>query len=245
MANRGVGFRPAHCFMKYALFFLLIAVQFFVEAALFGGHFWILVWPGVSFGLVGLAYLGLGPGVFGKRADGRISWFALLLLLPYLLLTWLTWHLVRLMSREDCHNEVAPGILVGRRPLPGELPPEVTHLVDLTAEFSEHAMVRAGRKYVAAPMLDAGIASESAFRQLVQMIAAWPGPVYIHCAQGHGRTGTVAAAVLVAKGIHSTPEAAVAALQRVRPKLALNRSQLSFIRHICETSRNSSDLNTS
>jgi protein-tyrosine phosphatase len=219
--------------MVYALFFLLVAAQFFVEAVLLGGYFWILAWPGVSFGLVGLAYLGLGPGVFGKRASGGLARWSTLLLFPYLLLTWLTWHLVRRMSREDCFNEVAPGIFVGRRPLPGELPREVTLLVDLTAEFPEHHQVRAGREYVAAPMLDAGIASEAAFHQLVQHIAHWPGGVYIHCAQGHGRTGTVAAAVLVAKGLHATPEAAIEAMQRVRPRLKLSRSQLKFVMDIC------------
>lgn len=219
--------------MVYGIFFLLIAAQFFVEAALLGGYFWIFAWPGVSFGIVGLAYLGLGPGIFGKRANGSLFWLSTLLLLPYLLLTWLTWHLVRQTSREDCYNEVAPGIYVGRRPLPGELPHEVSLLVDLTAEFPEHHLVRAGREYVAAPMLDAGVASEGAFRELVQHISRWPGPVYIHCAQGHGRTGTVAAAVLVAKGLYATPEAAIEAMQRVRPKLALGRNQLKFVKRIC------------
>ena len=99
--------------MKYALFFLVIEAQFFVEAVLLGGYFWIFAWPGVSFALVALAYLGLGPGVFGKQASGKLAWWSTLLLLPYLLLTWLTWRLVRRMSREDCYNEVAPGILVG------------------------------------------------------------------------------------------------------------------------------------
>ncbi|MFP2931679.1 tyrosine-protein phosphatase, partial [Pyxidicoccus sp. 3LG] len=27
-----------------------------------------------------------------------------------------------------------------------------------------------------------------------------PGPLYVHCAQGHGRTGMIAAALLVARG---------------------------------------------
>jgi protein-tyrosine phosphatase len=222
--------------MKYALFFLIIAAQFFLEAALLGGYFWIFAWPGVSFALVALAYLGLGPGVFGKRASGSLAWWSTLLLLPYLLLTWLTWHLVRRLTREDCYNEVAPGIFVGRRPLPGELPPEVSLLVDLTAEFPAHPQVRAGREYLAAPMLDAGIASEAAFRKLVEHVARWKGPVYIHCAQGHGRAGTVAAAVLVAKGLHSTPEAAVDALRQVRPKLSLAKNQFKFLKQICSPS---------
>ena len=120
--NAGVTGLPWGRSLKYALFFLFIAAQFFVEAALLGGYFWVLAWPGFSFGLVALAYLGLGPGVFGKQASGSLAWWSVLLLLPYLLLAWITWHLVRRMSREDCYNEVAPGIFVSRRPLPGELP---------------------------------------------------------------------------------------------------------------------------
>jgi protein-tyrosine phosphatase len=137
------------------------------------------------------------------------------------------------MSREDCYNEVAPGIFVGRRPLPGELPPEISLLVDLTAEFPEHPLVRAGREYLAMPMLDAGVASEAAFRKLVQQIASCSGQVYIHCAQGHGRTGTVAAAVLVEQGLAATPQAAIEMLQRVRPKLSLAKNQRMFVRQIC------------
>jgi len=70
----------------------------------------------------------------------------------------------------------------------------------------------------------------------VQHIAAWQGPVYIHCAQGHGRTGTVAAAVLVEKGLAATPEGAIEMIEmltRARPKLTLARNQHEFLRQIC------------
>ena len=34
----------------------------------------LLLWPGVSFTLVGMAYAGLGAPVFGKQADGTLHW---------------------------------------------------------------------------------------------------------------------------------------------------------------------------
>ena len=57
------------------------------------------------------------------------------MLLPYLALTWFAWHLRRLVSRQPCCHEVAPGLWLGRRPLAREVPAGVVLLVDLTAEF--------------------------------------------------------------------------------------------------------------
>lgn len=85
---------------------------------------------------------------------------------------------------------------------------------------------------MAFPMLDTGTASEDSFERLVRRVAAWQEPVYIHCAQGHGRTGLIAAAVLVANGHAKTAEEAVAMLERARPRLSLGKSQLAFLTRI-------------
>lgn len=69
---------------------------------------------------------------------------------------------------------------------------------------------------------------------LVREVAEWPGAVYIHCAQGHGRTGTLAAAVLLAKGYCDTVDAVIARLRAARPRLALGKAQLQFVRRIGE-----------
>src|SRR5947209_17823719 len=58
-------------------------------------------------------------------------------------------------GREPCCPEVVPGIWVGRRAYARELPPDITLVVDLTAEFPEPRAVRAGRSYVCLPTLDA------------------------------------------------------------------------------------------
>src|SRR4051812_1609170 len=104
-------------------------------AAVLQGLAWLLLWPAVSFLLVAAAYSGLGPCMFGKRTSGQIAWWALLLLLPFFFLAWSVWHLQRLFSKEDCWNEVAPGLFLGRRSFASELPPGVGLVVDLTSEF--------------------------------------------------------------------------------------------------------------
>ncbi len=215
--------------MKYGVLFLILGGVLIVQAGLIGGVYWTLVWPGLGFAVVATAHFGLGPRVFGKRPDGTMAWYAVALLLPYLLLTWLIWHVVRLISSEECFNKVVPGLYAGRRPLANEVPDDVSLVVDLTSEFAEVEAVRTTRHYLALPILDAGVPSQTAFEQLVRHVADWQGPVYVHCAQGHGRTGLVAAAVLIAKGHAATAEEAISILTKARPRLRLGENQLAFL----------------
>ena len=187
--------------MVYAIVFTLFGLYLGALAFLLGGPAWLLLWPALSFVLLGVAYAGAGPRLLGKRPDGSRVWWAAALFLPYLLLTGGIWHLQRCLSREPCCNELAPGLWGGRRPCPPELPDIVTLVVDLTAEFREPAKVRSGREYRCLPVLDASVPSAEGFRQLVEEVANWPGGVYVHCALGHGRTGMFVAAVLIARGL--------------------------------------------
>ena len=121
--------------MKHAVVFSTFGTLLAVWGVWLGGFGWLLLWPAGSFLLIGGAYAHLGPRVCGKRADGRLAWWAVLLLLPYLLMTWTVWHVIRLLSRETCCDEVAPGVWVGRRPFVRDLPANISLIVDLTAEF--------------------------------------------------------------------------------------------------------------
>jgi protein-tyrosine phosphatase len=221
--------------MKYAFVFGLLSVYVFAAAYLLGGWGWLLAWPAVSFLLVTAAYLGLGPRIFGKRSDGRHAWWAVALLLPFLLLTWVVWHLLRLVSREDACNEVAPRLWLGRRPLAAELPPGVDLVVDLTAEFTASAAVVTGRSYLCVPVLDTLAPSEQQLRDVIEHTAGWPGVVYIHCAQGHGRSALVAAALLLRRGLAVDAADAVALLRQARPRVGLQRSQRQLLHRFVET----------
>jgi protein-tyrosine phosphatase len=116
-------------------------------------------------------------------------------------------------------------LYAGRRVLASELPPGVALVIDLTAEFPEPRGVRTGRAYRSLPVLDAGLPDEAAFREAVKAAAACPGAVYVHCAQGRGRTGLFVAAVLLARGLATTSAEAVARVRACRPGVRLKPAQ--------------------
>jgi hypothetical protein len=175
----------------------------------------------VSFAAVALAYTGVGPRVYGKQPDGRMNPGAVLVLLPWLLLTWGTWNLARKFSREPAYAEVVPGFFIGRRLLPGELPPGIGTVLDLTSEFIEPHGVRTACRYVSLPVLDASTLPVDRVAPVLRELATLPGSVYVHCAQGHGRTGMMAAALLVARGQAEDARSALTLIQRVRPGVRL------------------------
>jgi protein-tyrosine phosphatase len=211
--------------MLYAAVFVLLSGYFVVVAFLVGAWGWLLLWPAVSFLVLAAAYAVLGPCVFGKRPDGRLAWWSLLVLLPVLLLLWGLWRLVRLFSREPVCTEVAPGLWLGRRAFVRELPPGVLLVVDLTAEFPAPSGIRSGRDYLALPTLDGIAPDEDSFRAALARVAACPGPVYIHCAQGHGRSALLAAAVLLRRGLAGDVRQAEAMLRQARPGVRLKPGQ--------------------
>lgn len=212
--------------MKLGVLLLLMG-GFFYYGIQVGGFGVTLFWPGLSFSIVAIGYFGLGPRVFGKRPDGTIAWYALVALFPYFVYTWVVWHLVRLLSGEDCYNRVSPELYLGRRALAHELPPEVTTVVDLTSEFPEPKGVRTGRHYICVPTLDADVSSN--FEALVEKILDLSPPIYIHCAQGHGRSGTLVAALLMAKGTAKDADEAMSLVRTARPDVRLNARQKAFL----------------
>lgn len=211
--------------MKHATVFSLFGALLAAWACWLGGFGLLLLWPAGSFLLIGMAYAGLGPRVCGKRLDGRIAWWAVLLLLPYLLTTWTCWYVIRLLSRETCCDEVAPGVWVGRRPFVRDLPANISLIVDLTAEFPAPRALRRGRTYLCVPTLDATAPDETALRVVVDQTAEWTGAVYIHCALGHARSAMTAAAVLIRRGHAEDAEQAVTTLRKARPGIRLEKSQ--------------------
>ena len=224
--------------IPYAISFATIGAGFVALAVTRGGWWWLSVWPGLSFLIVAAAYAGGGPHWFGKGAGGRFAIWAWLLLGPFILFTWLTWHAARLLSREPAGHEVAPGVWVGRRAGPHELPPDTRLVVDLTCEMWAPRGVRlAGRSYVCSPTLDGTAPVDEAVHHLLEQVAAAPGAVYIHCAQGRGRSAALAAALLIARGAAGDVDEAEAVLRRARPTVRLNAMQRAWVTRITRQPR--------
>lgn len=93
-----------------------------------------------------------------------------------------------------------------------------------------------GIEMVHSPIRDFGVPSIEQAEELTKMILSdvTEGKnVLIHCLGGLGRTGTIAACVLVRTGI--SPDDAVAKVRSVRPDTLENDAQVGFVREFAET----------
>ncbi len=209
--------------MKYGIYFLILAALMLSIAFQFAGWCWIMIYPALSFAIVASGYLGGGPRVFGKHSNGKRSLITTVVLFPYFLFALVTWHLVRIVSRESTVNRVDADLYLSRRLLSDELPDGVRAVVDLTCELTDP--IFACENYHCFPMLDASCPNAYELKEIAERILTFPKPLLIHCAQGHGRTGLVASAVLLAAGKASTSSEALAIVKTVRPGIELNALQ--------------------
>lgn len=189
----------------------------------------LLGWSGANFLLIGMAYIWQKPGIFGKRPNGTLTAWRVALLWPYLLFTWVAWYLGSRISREAPGHLIAPGLWLGRRAYGRELPPDVSLIVDLTAELPEPRSVRQGRTYLCLPTLDGSVPDRAKMRMLVETISTWQGGVYVHCALGRGRSALVVAAVLLAKGAAPDFASASRMLKDARPSVRMNAVQRAYM----------------
>lgn len=219
--------------MRYALLLSILGILL-VLLGLQAGLPWSipLWWLALNFIALGLAHSRGGHGIFGKRPDGTLPWWSWVLFLPLLAYTSAVWHLVRLASREAAVNRLTERIVIGRRLLPGELEGSFSNHVDLTAEFQEPDAYRSREGYLAFPILDAAAPKPEHLAQVIGRLNE--GPVFIHCAQGHGRTGLFALALLLSSRAVGSLDEGLALLANARPAVRLNRSQLACARSYAE-----------
>jgi hypothetical protein len=181
-----------------------------------------LIWVGANFVAISANYaFPQFLGVFRKK-HGQLGLTRKLFLLPYLTMLHVTWHLLRKTSSEAPFAELTPGIFIGRRLFPTEYPP-ITTCVDLTSEFDEH--LPNDVNLLALPILDGAPVEPSTLREMAGRIGASARPIYIHCAQGHGRTSMVAAAVLLELRVAPNIPSALDMIRKVRPGAKPNNAQ--------------------
>lgn len=211
--------------MKYGVFFLLMTALGLGRAADGDAAGLLAAWAAAGCALFAAAYLAGRPLWLGKRPDGQLSLARRALVLPLHLVFHAVMAAEAALVREDAWNEVRPGLFLGRRPGRGPLPEGVEHVVDLTAEFPVAPGLPEGAAYTTCPTLDGTPTDLERLDALVAQLAEDPRCVYVHCAQGRGRSALVVAAVLLARGEAADPEAAEAALRAVRPSVRLAGGQ--------------------
>jgi protein-tyrosine phosphatase len=225
--------------------YLLILLGFGLMAIGIVERGWLLLilWLGADFLLLGIAHVRGVHRVFGKRQNGSIPLWSWLIFFPLLIYIAAVWHLIRFFSREPALNTVTSDLLVGRRLLSGECEGEFKNFVDLTAEFVEPSSIRKCPGYFCFPILDGAAPDTESLRRALSHLK--PGRTFIHCAQGRGRTGLFALAVLLNSGAARTVEDGLRMLQVARPGIRLSREQRKCIEQFAavpETNPNDSGL---
>jgi len=217
--------------VKYGLVFTLFGILFAYNALVQSGFYYILCWPAIAFISVGIAYFINSPSMFGKRKTGTLNPLAYIVLLPFIALNSLIWHITRIAYKEDPYNKFDDRLYIGRRLINREVPVFFDYIIDLTSEFNEPKSLRS-KNYINIPLLDSSIQSPEHFIKAISRIQQHDGITYIHCAQGHGRTGLAAATWLMLIDPSISPEAAISKIKAVRPRLDLNRVQRDYLKGI-------------
>jgi protein-tyrosine phosphatase len=214
--------------MKYGILFSIIAILLGVLVVNYNGWFLLLIWPAISYAVVATGYLYIGPAIFGKSANGKLSLLNKLVLLPYLLQLWFLWYLLRMVKKEPAYDQITENIFIGRRLLGHELPKEIDHVIDLTCEFSEPDALRS-LSYYSFQILDGFVPPSEQIHCWVNNVKNLSGKIYIHCAEGHGRTGLFASLLLTHIGHSKNANEALLFIQSKRPQVRLGEKQLALL----------------
>lgn len=213
----------------YPAFFIFISILSFYYGLTTKPIFFWLTTNALFFALV----YGLNkPNWFLKSSKGKVNIFILILNLPWLIFTFIVWHIQRILSSENKLNHIAgTNIYIGRRLLGDELPKEINVVIDLTCEFNEPFFKNV--VYINIPLLDAIAPSKEIFTTIEDLKNKVNGKsVFIHCAQGHGRTALFTSILLVKLGISPNYFDAHKLILSSRPKATMSNSQERFLKSV-------------
>lgn len=211
--------------LVYGTAFLLIAGSI-LNLSLRGGLWLILILPGISFTVVAVAYFSGSAFLFGKRQNGTRHWLATMILWPYLLFAKAVWRLQISLFREPAFAMVNDSLIIARRLQLHEYPAGLGLVCDLTSELCDPVEIRNSRMYRCVPILDANGLRPVDLVAIVQSLQIATGSrLLIHCANGHGRTGMVAAAWLIQNEFALSVDDALAQLTSARRGIRLRRRQ--------------------
>lgn len=230
--NRKQCFEPTrHIYARYSMLFLVLMVVSLIliqRGYVLGRYVYyipmiISLWCATVAGLLSSAYKENDPLAFGKKETGSRAWYGTLSFFPYLIPLWIRQFIITRCTKEPAYNELLPGIFIGRRlSKASQLPEGCTTIVDLAAEFPEAKSIRKLPGYKSFPILEASVRSRE---DLCEFIATLPERgIYIHCGQGHGRTGFFSAAFLLERGLAKSLDEAESMLVAARPRLKLRKS---------------------
>ncbi|WOL01599.1 hypothetical protein Cni_G10316 [Canna indica] len=165
------------------------------------------------------------PSILGKSSYGSFPVWSKILFGPYLISVRLYVVLKRMKRNEALYNEISERLYVGGWPTAmSRLPPGDPAVIDCTCELPRSYFVPA-ESYLCIPLWDSRSPHptqiESAVRWACQKRAE-KKPIYIHCANGHGRSVCVMCALLVELGLAESWKDAEKMVREKRPLIRMN-----------------------
>ncbi len=194
----------------------------------------LLAYTALSFALVGLAYAFNKPHLMLKLPSGQISKLGRVLFLPFHLLSGFSLFLQRCFSDEAPFSWIDESVMLGRIPLRRDQETLQSHgirsVLDLTSELEAAPFVR-NLQYMSVPIMDGTPPSLDQIKACVEWIRRQlaEGSVLVHCALGHGRSATLAAAFLVSRHSFTEPSIVIETLEAARPGISLNKAQMAVL----------------
>jgi hypothetical protein len=228
--------------MKYAIIFILFGLTFaFYAVTSQGLALGILAASfSIAFSGVGLAFAFIGHRAFLKKPNGQLSLLSYVLYWPYHLLNWISLRGFRCRGKENAFDKIDKidkNVYLGCRLSQSDQQDierlEIRSVLDLTCEFSEMPALRK-LSYCCIPVLDTRAPS----LELLKAGAEWikeesaKGPVYVHCALGHGRSATFVAAYLLLTGKAHTAQEAIDKIKVLRPQIGLHPEQIMVLKQM-------------
>ena len=202
----------------------------------------LLLSAGGAFLGLSVAYLFTWPGLLAKTRKGTLLPSSYVLFWPYHLLNYGSLLYFRLLGVAP-FQEIVPGLFLGGRLLPWESqkikPAGITAVLDLTCELNEVDFLRQNVTYCCIPLLDGSAPPKAALEAGVRFIQEKlrTGPVYVHCAMGHGRSATFVAAYLLATRQASTVSEAIERMRSRRPGVRLRAEQIKSLENFVHERR--------
>ena len=231
--------------MKYPIAFNCIATAIITNSlSLATIPMMVTGYVALTYIFMSLVYVSDKTNAFSKNIQGQIPLKNKLILWPIHIINSVVFKLWESLTRESPYSEISKDVFLGKKlsnqeavKFLSEIGDRKLFVLDLTSELSENMILYKSSFYKNIPVLDASIPTMKALEEGSNFIkeASGNGVVYVHCAQGHGRSALFIAAYLLLAKQALNPKDAENLIVLLRSGVKLNWLQRKLLNDYHQT----------